>query len=72
MRSRVACDRANLRAALIRVDLHVHSSASFDCAVDPERVAAMSAAAAAVTDGAGTARVVEAIEAVVAGRLEAR
>ena len=40
MRSKVACDRANLRAALVRVDLHVHSSASFDCRSDPERVAA--------------------------------
>jgi len=39
---------------------------------DPERVAAMSTAAAAVTDGAGTARVVEAIEAVVARRRGAR
>jgi UDP-2,4-diacetamido-2,4,6-trideoxy-beta-L-altropyranose hydrolase len=38
----------------------------------PARVAAMSVAAAAVTDGAGTARVVDEIEAIVTGRLEAR
>jgi predicted metal-dependent phosphoesterase TrpH len=37
-----ACDRANLRAALVRVDLHVHSSASFDCTIRPESVAARS------------------------------
>jgi UDP-2,4-diacetamido-2,4,6-trideoxy-beta-L-altropyranose hydrolase len=41
-------------------------------AEDPARVAAMSAAAAAVTDGGGTDRVVEEIEAMVTGRLEAR
>lgn len=39
---------------------------------DPGRVAAMSAAAANVTDGRGTDRVVSAIEAVVATRTEAR
>jgi len=39
---------------------------------DPARVAAMSVAAATVTDGAGTERVVEEIEAMVTGRLEAR
>ncbi|MEA2619304.1 MAG: UDP-2,4-diacetamido-2,4,6-trideoxy-beta-L-altropyranose hydrolase [Chloroflexota bacterium] len=39
---------------------------------DPARVAAMSVAAAAVTDGAGTERVVDEIEAIVTGRLEAR
>ncbi|MHB8589522.1 MAG: PHP domain-containing protein [Candidatus Dormibacteraceae bacterium] len=32
--------RANLRRVLIRVDLHVHSSASSDCRSQPERVAA--------------------------------
>jgi predicted metal-dependent phosphoesterase TrpH len=36
----IACDSANLRAVLLRVDLHVHSSASFDCKCEPERVAA--------------------------------
>jgi UDP-2,4-diacetamido-2,4,6-trideoxy-beta-L-altropyranose hydrolase len=39
---------------------------------DPGRVAAMSAAAANVTDGRGTERVVTAIEAVIATRTEAR
>jgi predicted metal-dependent phosphoesterase TrpH len=31
--------RGNLTPDLIRVDLHVHSSASFDCDSDPQRVA---------------------------------
>jgi len=33
-------DHANLRVDLVRADLHVHSSASFDCKSEPERVAA--------------------------------
>ena len=32
--------RVNLRCVLIRVDLHIHSSASPDCRSEPERVAA--------------------------------
>lgn len=31
--------QANLRPVLIKVDLHVHSSASFDCGTEPEAVA---------------------------------
>ena len=30
----------NLSPSLVRVDLHMHSSASFDCEIEPERVAA--------------------------------
>jgi len=38
--SKLAQVRVNLRRALIRVDLHLHSSASPDCRSEPERVAA--------------------------------
>ncbi len=38
--SKLAQVRVNLRRALIRVDLHVHSSASHDSKSEPERVAA--------------------------------
>jgi predicted metal-dependent phosphoesterase TrpH len=38
--SKLARVRVNLRRALIRVDLHLHSSASPDCRSEPERVAA--------------------------------